>query len=77
MQESSTQAAPRSTLLNDTEWSTHHIEYPKVGGGAIGQVRDDKAIRLAAVLVHHDDVCHAMAAARLNQLWQHLQQVQI
>ncbi len=53
--------------------SMHHIVEAKVGGGTVGQVRDDQAIGLAAVLVHHHDVRHPVTPTHLHQLWQHLQ----
>lgn len=53
--------------------STHHIVEAEVGGGTVGQVRDDQSIGLAAVLVHHHDVRNPVIPTRLHQLWQHLQ----
>mmetsp|Transcript_16093 Transcript_16093/g.48205 ORF Transcript_16093/g.48205 Transcript_16093/m.48205 type:complete len:230 (-) Transcript_16093:228-917(-) len=51
--------------------SRHRIKDPEVCSGAIRQVAHHQPIRLSAVLVHNDDVCHIVATACVHQLGQH------
>ena len=47
-----------------------HVGDVEVGGGAVGQVADDQAVGLAAMLVHHQEVGHVISATRLQQLFE-------
>ena len=54
--------------------ATRRVTQAEEGRGAVGQVADHQAVRLAAVLVHHDHVRVVVAAAHLHQLRQHLRE---
>ena len=53
---------------------THRVIQAEEGRGPVGQVADHQAVRLAAVLVHHDHVRVVVAAAHLHQRRQHLRE---
>ncbi len=45
-----------------------HVGNGEIGGGPEWQVADDEPVRLAAVLVDHDEVSNVVGAAGLDQL---------
>eukprot|EP00962_Isochrysis_galbana_P057986 scaffold30636_cov129-Isochrysis_galbana.AAC.6 len=45
-----------------------HIQKPEIGGGAVGHVRHDEAVRHTPVLLQDHEICEAIGTARLHNL---------